>query len=139
MEHFYLGCRFFRAALQSMLVRCAYERREHRLRLERLRFEFWMELAANEVRMIRQFHHLDVSAVGGRSRNLQPRRSQRLFILAIEFVTMAVALADFGLAVNAMRQRSGFDLASPRAEPHGSAQFFHAAQLAQFVNHAMRR
>ena len=62
-----------------------------------------------------------------------------LFVLAIEFVAMAVALADFGFAVDLVRQRVRLDLAGPCAQPHGAAQFFDAAQFAQFVDHAVRR
>src|SRR5271169_3794918 len=52
---------------------------------------------------------------------------------------MAVALADFELAINPVSQRVGLNLASPCAQTHGASKFFHAAQLAQLVNHAMRR
>src|ERR1039458_6884013 len=52
---------------------------------------------------------------------------------------MTVALADLKLAVNFMRQSVGFNLASPCAQTHGAAKFFDAAQLAQLVNHTMRR
>jgi hypothetical protein len=63
----------------------------------------------------------------------------RLFVFAVEFVTMAVALADLVLAIGFVRQRVRLHLAGPRAQPHGAAQLFHAAQLAQLVDHAMRR
>src|SRR5690348_14585692 len=48
-------------------------------------------------------------------------------------------LADFCLAINAVRQSVGLDLASPRAQAHGPAEFLHSAQLTQFVNHSMWR
>src|SRR5579864_396121 len=51
---------------------------------------------------------------------------------------MPVALADFGLAIDSVGQRSRLDLAGPRAETHGAAQFLDPAQFAQFVKHAMR-
>src|SRR4030088_1487933 len=50
---------------------------------------------------------------------------------------MPVTLADFGLAVNPVSQRVGLDLASPRAQPHGTSEFLHPAQFAQLVDHAM--
>ena len=52
---------------------------------------------------------------------------------------MAVPLADLSLAVDFVRQRAGLDLARPRAQAHGATQFFHTAQFAQLVNHAVRR
>src|SRR5580700_11640972 len=52
---------------------------------------------------------------------------------------MAVTLADFKLAVDLVGQSVGLNLASPRAQTHGAAKFFHAAQLAQLVDHSMRR
>ena len=61
-----------------------------------------------------------------------------LLVFAIEFVTMTVAFADFGLSVDLVGKRIRLDLAGPRAQTHGAAQFFHAAQFAQFVDHAMR-
>src|SRR5258708_5005231 len=125
--------------LRTMLVRCRNERTEQRMRLQRLRLELGMELAADEMRMIRQFHHLYVSTVRRRPRNSQSRRHHRLLVFAVEFVAMAVALADFQLAVDFVGQRVGLNLASPCAQPHGAAQFFDAAQLAQLVDHAMRR
>src|SRR5712671_4633120 len=109
------------------------------MRLERLRLELRMELAPNEMRMIWQLHHLYVSSIWSRPRDAQPRRDHRLFILAIEFVAMAVAFADLKLAIDLVRQRVRLNLASPRPQPHGAAQFFHAAQLAQLVDHAMGR
>ena len=64
------------------------------MRLQRLRLELRMELAPDKVRMIRQLHHLHVSPVRRRSGNPQAGRNHRLFVFAIEFVTMPVPLAD---------------------------------------------
>src|SRR5664279_4339488 len=88
-----------------------------------------MELAPNKMWMIRQFHHLHVSPIRRRSRNSQPRGRHRLFILAVELITMPVPLADLQLPVNRMRQRVRLNLAWPRAQPHRSAQFFHPCLL----------
>src|SRR5271169_3678860 len=51
---------------------------------------------------------------------------------------MTVALADFEFAVDPVGQRVGFNLASPRAQAHGAAKFFNAAQLTQLIDYAMR-
>ncbi len=64
VKHFNGGGLFVCKSLLPMLVRCADERSEERMRLERFRFEFGMELASDEVRMVRQFDHLDVSSIG---------------------------------------------------------------------------
>src|ERR1700675_4994245 len=108
------------------------------MRLQRLRFEFRMELAANEKRMTRNLDHLDISAVRSRAGNAQPGSHHWFLILAVELVTMPMPLADLGLAVHLIRQRSHLDLAWPCSQPHRAAQFFHAPQLAQLVDHAMR-
>src|SRR5229473_7259504 len=108
------------------------------MRLQRLRFELRMELATNEKRMTRNLHHLNVSPVRSRAGNAQPGGHHGLFILTIELVTMPVPLTDLGLAIYFGGQRARLDLARPCPEPHRATQFFHAAQLAQFVDHAMR-
>ena len=51
---------------------------------------------------------------------------------------MAVALADFGFAVGLEGVGVGVEFALPGAEAHGAAEFFYAAQLAQFVDDAVR-
>ena len=105
MEHLHFGSRLLRPPLQSVLVRGADERPEQRMRLQRLRLELGMELASDEVGMVRQLHHLDVSSVRRRSGNPQAARGQRFFVLAVEFVAVAMTLADFELAVDLVGQR----------------------------------
>src|SRR5262249_24354991 len=100
MEHLDLSGRLLRLAFAAALIGSAEECAEQRMRLERLRFELWMELAANKVRMVSQFDHLDISPLGSRSGNSQACGGQLFFIFAVELVAMTVPLADFGLAVN---------------------------------------
>ena len=64
MKHFDFRRCLLRAALQPVLVRGANKCLEHGMRLERLRLELGMELASDEVRMVFDFHHLDVGPVG---------------------------------------------------------------------------
>ena len=71
--------------------------------------------------VIGKFHHLDVSPVGSRARDAQSRRDHRLFIFAIELITMPVAFANLKLSVNSVRQRARLNLAGPRSQPHGAA------------------
>src|SRR5215469_2495781 len=107
------------------------------MRLERLGFELGMELTGDKVRMVGQFHHLHVGSVRSRTRNSQSARGERFLVFTIEFVAVAVAFADLGLTVDLAGQGARLDFAGPGAETHGTAQFFDAAQLAQFVDHSM--
>src|SRR4051812_31731332 len=50
-----------------------------------------------------------------------------------------MALADLDVAVDALRQSVGLDLAGPRAQAHGAAKLVDAAQLAQLIDDAVRR
>ena len=113
MEHLDLRGGFVRAPLQAIFVRRADERLEQRMRLERLRLEFRMELAADEIRMVGDLHHLDVGAIGRGPGNPQAAGDQRAFVFSIELVAMAVALADLGLVVDLVGEGSGFDFAGP--------------------------
>ena len=61
---------------------------------QRLRFEFRVELAAQEPRMIRQLNDFHEVLVGRYAGNNQPIVRQRLFKLAIEFVAVAVPLGN---------------------------------------------
>src|SRR3954465_6743843 len=109
------------------------------MRLKRLRLELGMELATDEVRMIRQFHHFHVSSVRRGSGEAKTGSDHRLFIFAVELVAMPVPLTNLERSVNTVRQSIGLNLARPCTEPHGSAQLFHAAQFAELVNHPVRR
>ena len=106
--------------------------------LERLRFEFGVELATDEIGMIGQLNHFYIGAVGGRSRDAHSGRSQRSFVLTVELVAMTVTFADFEFAIHAVSKRVGFDFASPGAKPHSSTEFFHATQFPQLVDDPVR-
>src|ERR1051326_7479906 len=84
------------------------------MRLQWLRLELRMELAADKMRMPRDFNHLYVSCVRRCAGNAEPRAGQHRFILAIELVAMPVALADLILAVDPVRQRARLYLARDR-------------------------
>src|SRR5258708_26304538 len=121
MKHFHVRRFLSCAALRSMLIGSTYKCTEQWMRLQRLRLEFRMKLASDEVWMIGQLHHLHVSAVGSRPRNPQSRCDHRFFVFSIEFVAMPVPLADFDLAVNLVGQRVRLDLARPGAQAHGAS------------------
>src|SRR6266851_5034933 len=69
VKHFYFGGFTLRSALQFMLVRCSHKSPEQRMRFQGLRFELWMKLATNEMRMVGKFDDFHVSAVGSRAGN----------------------------------------------------------------------
>src|SRR5262249_15531979 len=87
-----------------ILVRRADERLEERVRLHGLRLEFGVELATEEPGMVRQFADFDIRAVRSLAGDAQPRCAQSLLVLAIEFVSMAMALVNFLRAVRAIRE-----------------------------------
>src|SRR5262245_12513720 len=104
----------------------ANKSREERMRFERFGFELGMELAAEEPWMIRSLDDLDVILVGSASGDAKTRAGQNFFVVAIEFVAMTMAFADFGFAIRARGKRAGFELAGPCAEPHRAAHFIDA-------------
>ena len=89
--------------------------------------------------MLRRFDDFHVFAVGRAAGDAKSGIGQRLFVLAVELVTVPVPLADFGGAVSAECGGISLDLARPRAQPHRAAHFVHAQQFAQLVNDAVRR
>src|SRR5208282_5963982 len=112
-EHLDLSGIFLVFIFLTVFVSSAHERLKQRMRLQRLRFEFRMELASDEKRMARNLDDLNVSAVRSRAGNAQPGRDHGLLILAVELVTMPVPLADLGLAIHFVSQRPRLDLARP--------------------------
>src|SRR5262249_2215444 len=89
--------------------------------------------------MIGKLADLYVRIVRRLARDLEPRRLQPLFVLAIEFIPMPVPLVDFARAVRPMREAPFGQLAGPVAQPHGAAQVLDALQFAQLENDAMWR
>ncbi len=73
------------------------------MRLERLRFEFGMELAAEEEGMAGDLDDFDVGAVGSGSGDGEAGAGEQRFIFAIELVAVTMAFADFGFAVGSGR------------------------------------
>src|SRR5215470_19743490 len=120
--------------LQSRLLvlqRGPNEGGEQRMRFERLGLEFRMELAAEEPGMLGGFDDLDVVLVGRAPGNLESGRNQGLFMLAVEFIAVAVPLADLELAVGLGCKRTRLELAGPGSQAHGAAHFVDAQQFAQ--------
>src|ERR1035441_9041214 len=112
-------------ALASIFQAGANECGEQRMRCERLRFEFRMELDADEPGMVGHLDDFDVDAVGSASRDAKSSAGERFLVLAVEFIAMAMAFGNFSLAVGFRGKRTGLELAGPRAETHGAAHFVH--------------
>src|SRR5579862_821126 len=97
-----------------------------------------MELAPNEMRMIGKFYHLYVGSVRSRARDSESCCGESSLVLAVEFITMAVALADLQLPINLVGQSPRFNFAGPGTQTHRPAQFLDTTQFAQLINHPMR-
>src|SRR5436189_3753680 len=89
--------------------------------------------------MTGNLYDLYVSAIRSAAGKLQACSGQDCLIFAVKFIAVAMALADFGLAIDARGKAVGFELAGPRAQAHGATQFVNAAQLAQLIDNAVRR
>jgi len=79
-------------ALMAVFDAGADEGGEQRMRSQGLGLEFGMELAAYEPRVVGGFDDFDVDAVGGASGDAEASAGERVFVFAIEFVAVAMAL-----------------------------------------------
>src|SRR5258708_36071413 len=104
------------------------------MRLVRFGLEFGMELASEEPGVVGGFDYFYIIFIGGAAGDLEAGAGQNFFVIAIEFVAVAVALADFEFAVGAMGEGAGLEVAGPGAEAHGGAHFGHAEELAHVVD-----
>src|SRR5277367_1162623 len=80
-------------------IACGDEVAEERVRLERLGFELRVELAAEEEGMSGDLDDLDVGGVGRGAGEAKASAGEDGLVLAVELVTVAVALADLCFAV----------------------------------------
>ena len=88
-----------------VLVAGYYELAEEGMRLEWLRLELGVELAAEKVRVTGDLDDFYVRRVGSGSAQEQAATSEESFILAVELVAMTVALADLrGSAIGLCRE-----------------------------------
>src|SRR5580765_1772175 len=115
------------------------EAREERMRRERLRLELGMELDGDEPRMRRQLRDLDELAVGRAARHLHPVLRERRLVETIEFEAMPMPLVDQIAAVDSVRDRSGHEFARVASQSHRAAELVDAEQVAQLVDHLVRR
>src|SRR5207253_5884012 len=123
----------------AMLVRSINKGCEQRMRRQRLRLEFRMELAAEEPRMIRQLNDFHEILVGRDARNDQTVFSQHLLELPIEFVSMTMPLGNDIRLVNSIGQRAGLQIRRIRSQPHCPTDRVDTEQIAQFINDGVWR
>src|SRR4029077_20333388 len=93
-----------------------------RVRLERLRFELWMELHADEPGVIGKLDDFGQRAVGRYPRKAEPGLLQRILVPDVDFVAVAMALADMGCPVDWRRAAFGRKPRLMGAEPHRPAE-----------------
>src|SRR5690606_35418314 len=95
------SCRTFCSATLLLLLRQRrlYIATEQAVAIARRRGKFRVKLASDKPWMLRHFHYLDQFAIGGTAGNAQAGVGQLLYIGVIHFVTMAMTLDDFCLAI----------------------------------------
>ena len=77
-----------------------------------------MELDAHKPRVTGKFNDLDQFRLGIDARWPQPRLLEPLQIVVIEFVAVAMTLADLIFAVNLVRLRVALEFAGVSSQPH---------------------
>src|SRR5438067_1994241 len=93
-EHLHVFRALGVAALPAILIAGLHKAAEERMRLQRFGLELGMELAAQEIRMIGNLHDLHVCTVRRGAGDAQPAAGEHRFILAVELIAMAMALAN---------------------------------------------
>src|SRR5450432_822896 len=126
-------------ALPAVFLRRPDECPEQRVRFHRLGFELGVELAAQIPGMPGDLADLHVRVVRRFAGDPQTRGLQPVFVLAVEFVAMAMPLIDLARPIGGVGETVLGQPAGPASQAHGAAQIVHALQLAQLENHAVRR
>src|SRR5258705_9550638 len=88
--------------------------------------------------MIGDLDDLDQAAVRRRTGYGEPPALQLLAIGVVHFPAVAMALADFGRAVELRGQRAGLDAARPRTEAHGATLLARVRLAFHQVDHGIR-
>ena len=91
------------------------------MRIIRARLELRMILNSYVKIAVAQLNCLDEPAVGRESRKRKSSLRKLLAVFVVEFIAVAVAFADFGLAVCAEHGRVFADYAGVRAESQRAA------------------
>src|ERR1022692_1255076 len=110
-----------REPLAPVTISRADKRLEERVRLQRLALELRMELAPQHPGVLGDLADFHVGLVGRLAGDAQSARGEALLVFPIEFVAMAVPLADIARAVGFLRHAALGQVARPSAQPHGAA------------------
>src|SRR6476469_1067880 len=94
---------------------------EQRVRRERLRLQLRMELHAHEPGMVWPLDDFGQFAVGRQAGKDQALLLERVAVMDVDFVAVAVALADHGLAVDRRRLAVAAQFRRIGAEAHRAA------------------
>src|SRR3954469_3729684 len=105
----------------ALLQRSFDEAREQGMRLERPALQLGMELDADEPRMVGTFDDLGQLVVGRHAGEDQPRSLQRVAIMDVDLVAVAMPLADPVLAVDRTHHAVAVELGLVGAEAHRAA------------------
>jgi hypothetical protein len=69
------------------------------MRLQGLRLELRMELAAQEKRVARYLDDLNIGSIWSGSRNSQAACRKTALVFAVELIAVTMAFADLGLSI----------------------------------------
>src|SRR3954447_14103776 len=106
---------------------------------ERLRLELGMELAAEIPGMIGDLADLNVNAVGSLPGKLETVRRQEALELTIEFISMAMPLADLSRTISSAGEAALRQFARIGSKAHGAAEFIYTFQFTKFIDYAIGR
>src|SRR5260221_13538096 len=106
----------------GLVERGADERREERVRLERLRFQLGMELYADEPGVAGELDDLGQFAIGRHAGEEQALVLEPGLVVDIDLVAVAMALADIGRAVDLAHPAAWREDRPIGAEPHRAAE-----------------
>src|SRR5262249_52894590 len=101
----------------------------------RLRFELGMELAGEEVGVVRDFHDFNEATIRGFPGHPQTLLHHDVEIVPIHLVPVTMPLTDLRLAVGLLGLGTGLQHARPLPEAHVAAHPFHPLELPQLVDH----
>src|SRR6266581_472721 len=111
---------------------------EERVREHRLRLELRMELAGQEIRVIRNLHDFHEATIGRLPAHPQTPLHHGVEICPVYLVAMTVPFADLRLSIGVVGLRARLEDAGPLPEAHVASHAFHSLELAQLVDHRVR-
>src|SRR5579875_127482 len=117
----------------ALLYRRLDERGEQRMRIEGLGFELGVELDADEPGMVGELDDLGQLAVGRHAGEPHPGLLELRLVVDVDLVSVAVALADLGGAVDRGHARPGHEPRRIGAEAHGAAEIAVGLALLELV------